>query len=1079
MARVLVVDDNVANRELTVTLLRHHGHEPLQAVDGLDALGVVKRESPDLVISDILMPTMDGYELVRRLRADPQHWQTRVIFCTAIYREREAHNLALRCGVSDVLVKPFESEDLVRVVDHALSAAAEPRGLAPDFADQHHRLLTGKLSEQTQALQAALARLAALHDLNLRLSSERDNDVLLADVCRGARELLGARFAVIAVRDKYGAQDIRCAHSGIDSADKPLPCPSLDRGVCGSVMSERRARRLVNPSGDPAAVGLGPYYPRLETALIAPVVSLTHVYGWICLADKVGAAQFTEDDERALSILAAQVGRIYESGSLYALVQRHARQLEIQIAERNRATEEQRESDLRFRQLAENIDDAFWICTADYRKILYLSPAFEQIWGRSREEMYASPITWPRMVHPEDRAAVYGELMRRAGDILPYSLEYRIVRPDGSFRWIADRAFPIRDAAGHSYRVAGVARDITERHAQHDTIKRLTRLYAVLSGVNSMIMRMRNREALFHEACRIAVMEGEFDFALIGTIDPETQEGTIVASSGDDESVEQQRVIIPLTARPDHPHSHLPSSVAARTGTIVVCNDLLDASNAPDMREFAQQHAYRSLAAIPIMIAERPVAVMSMAAKRPNVFEPSVTSLLQEMAADIAFGLQFIEKEERLAYLAVYDVLTGLPNHTLFLDRLGQIIRSARTAASVVAVILVDIDRFKHINDTYGRHVGDTVLRKVAERFTAALPQSCCVGRVSADSFAIAAGDLTRSDNAATLLIDRLRGAMNEPISIDEHHVNVSFRAGVALYPDDGGEAVALFEHAEAALKLAQSSGNVFAFYSAEINRAVIERVALEARLRRAIELEQFVLHYQPQVDAEARRIVGLEALLRWNDPDIGLVMPDRFIPVLEESGLILRVGFAVLQMALADHRDWRRRGLNPPRIAVNVSAMQLREPGFAASIAELVGSGGGDAGALELEITESMLMNDLENSSRTLRTISESGVRIAIDDFGTGYSSLRYLAKLPITTVKIDRSFIAAMVDDADSMTIVSTIISLAHSLKLSVCAEGVESDDQFRYLSLLRCDDMQGYLFSRPVPAADVARLLDRAAL
>jgi EAL domain-containing protein (putative c-di-GMP-specific phosphodiesterase class I) len=260
-------------------------------------------------------------------------------------------------------------------------------------------------------------------------------------------------------------------------------------------------------------------------------------------------------------------------------------------------------------------------------------------------------------------------------------------------------------------------------------------------------------------------------------------------------------------------------------------------------------------------------------------------------------------------------------------------------------------------------------------------------------------------------------------------------------------------------------------FYAPEINVHIIERAALEGKLRRALERDEFVLHYQPQIDVQSSRVIGVEALLRWNDPESGLVLPSRFIPLLEESGLILRVGRRVIEMALADYRQWRERGLRPPRIAVNVSALQLRQADFADTVAELVRRAGVGSGALELEITESMLMDDLEGNVRTLRSIRDSGVHIAIDDFGTGYSSLRHLARLPIGTVKIDCSFIAEMIEEPDSMTIVSSIISLAHSLRLQVCAEGVETPEQVRQLTLLKCDSMQGFLFSQPVPAAQIA--------
>jgi diguanylate cyclase (GGDEF)-like protein/PAS domain S-box-containing protein len=1077
MAKVLVVDDNPANRELTVTLLRYHGYEALEAEDGAQGLEMLRFHGADLIISDILMPTMDGYEFVQAMRSDPLLAATKVVFCTAIYREREAQRLAQSCGVHEILVKPFEAEELLRVVERALRSAEAPASsVGTEFAEDHRRLLAGKVSEQTRALQAALSRLAALHDLNLRLSSERDMQVLLSDVCRGARELIGARYAVTVVREKFDPKARHFAHSGIPATIWPsLECPPLERGICGVVMAERRARRALNPSGDPAGVGLTGTYPSVHAVLIAPVVSLTYAYGWICLADKLGEIEFSDSDERALAILAAQVGRIYENASLYTEVQRHAQALEIQIAERNRAMEEQRESELRFRQLAENIEDAFWICTADYRRLLYVSPSYEQIWGRKCEQLYGGAVPWTQAIHEEDRAMVHTELMQRAADGSGFSLDYRIVRPDGAVRWVSDRAFPIRGDDGRIYRVAGVSRDITERKAQEETIRRLTRLYAVLSGVNSMIMRIRNRRALFQELCRIAVTEGEFNFVWIGVFDPLSGDGELVASFG---GSGDPFTDLPLTTQADRPGSIRPGSMAARTRAQVIVNDVAaDPSLAPLHARFLERKLL-ALAAIPIISGGQTVAVMGFGASRRNFFDSAAMALLGDLAADVTFGLEYIAKEEKLAYLAVYDVLTGLPNSTLFLDRLGQLLRSATGAGRVVAVVLLDLYRFKQINDTLGRHVGDALLRRVADRLSEAMPPAACVARLNADSYAVAVGDLPHGEDAAARLLESLMGALREPIIIDEHQINVTFHAGIALGPEDGEEPVALFRNAEAALRRARSLNETFLFYSSEINATVMERVTMEAKLRRAIERQEFTLHYQPKVDTRSSALVGIEALLRWNDPDGGMVMPSQFIPLLEETGLIVPAGRAVIEMALTDSLRWRRQGFKVPRVAVNVSELQLRQRDFAHSLQEMIGRSGLEPPALELELTESTLMVDIDNSARTLRSIHDTGVHIAIDDFGTGYSSLRYLAKLPIGTVKIDRSFIASMVEDPDSMTIVSSIISLAHSLKLQVCAEGVETVGQSERLHMLECDTLQGYLYGRPMSAQALQPWLQRGA-
>ena len=345
MARVLVVDDHAANRDLIVTLLKYAGHQSLEASDGHLALEQVRAARPDLVICDILMPTMDGYEFVRQVRTDPAIAQTEVIFYTATFMEREARNLANSCGVSNVLIKPCEPKEILRVVEHALAHATVPAPVVDAKFDREHlRLVTDKLAMKVNELEAANLRLSALTDLNLQLASERDPQLLLHKVCRGARDLLGARCAVLAVRHKNGSESMIVATWGIaaDQADRLRQHLSINSGICGQVMDDGRTRRFLNSREDPWNAVPSADFPPVQSGLIAPVVSLHRTYGWILLIDKLGADAFAEEDERILAIHAAQAGRIYENGSLYNEIKRTAEQLQIEVAERKRAADELR-----------------------------------------------------------------------------------------------------------------------------------------------------------------------------------------------------------------------------------------------------------------------------------------------------------------------------------------------------------------------------------------------------------------------------------------------------------------------------------------------------------------------------------------------------------------------------------------------------------------------------------------------------------------------------------------------------------------------------------------------------------------
>jgi len=341
------------------------------------------------------------------------------------------------------------------------------------------------------------------------------------------------------------------------------------------------------------------------------------------------------------------------------------------------------------------------------------------------------------------------------------------------------------------------------------------------------------------------------------------------------------------------------------------------------------------------------------------------------------------------------------------------------------------------------------------------------LARVGADHFALLLPQVKLDSGVAKLVEKKIAAFMDHPFQLDDAVFRIAAKVGVALYPDDGGDADTLFRNAEAALKKAKATGDRYLFYTQKMNEAVAGKLTLENQLREALDKGEFVLHYQPKVNLASGKLTGAEALIRWNDPRTGLVPPGRFIPVLEETGLIHDVGRWALRQAIADFLRWRAAGLPAVRIAVNVSPLQLRSRSFVAEIVEFTGIDAHAARGLELEITESLVMEDVKYSIACLRTIRALGVTIAIDDFGTGFSSLSYLSKLPVDSLKIDRSFVAEMTVGPEGLALVSNIINLAHSLRLKVVAEGVETEDQARLLQLLRCEEMQGFLFSKPVPS------------
>ena len=433
-----------------------------------------------------------------------------------------------------------------------------------------------------------------------------------------------------------------------------------------------------------------------------------------------------------------------------------------------------------------------------------------------------------------------------------------------------------------------------------------------------------------------------------------------------------------------------------------------------------------------------------------------------------------VEQRERIFYLARYDALTGLPNRMLFHERLGQAVEQARRDQQGLALALIDVERFKAINDSLGKQVGDRVLQELGVRLQNAAGDIQRVARLGSDLFGLLFGPIADAEELARRIEAGARALFSAPIQLGGRELRIAAKAGLAVFPGDGADADALLRNAEAALKRAKQTGERFLFYAPEINARVSEQVDLEHRLRKAVEQGELFLHFQPKFDLATRRLVGVEALMRWRGPEGTLVSPAKFVSVLEQTGLIFEAGQQVLAAARRTHADWKARGLNAPRIAVNVSALQLRRKSFVADVCEALGDMGADGGGVDLELTESLLMHDVDESIRKLRALRERGLRMALDDFGTGYSSLAYLAKLPLDTLKIDRSFVHGMTEHSDTTTIITTIITLSQALRLKVVAEGVETEQQAELLRRFRCDQVQGFLFSPPLPAEKVETLL-----
>ena len=430
--------------------------------------------------------------------------------------------------------------------------------------------------------------------------------------------------------------------------------------------------------------------------------------------------------------------------------------------------------------------------------------------------------------------------------------------------------------------------------------------------------------------------------------------------------------------------------------------------------------------------------------------------------------------ELRIAHSAEHDDLTGLPNRMLLNDRLGQAISTAKRNVKQVAVIFLDLDGFKHVNDSLGHAVGDRLLQSVAKRLVQCVRPSDTVSRQGGDEFVVMLSDVEHNSEDATHAAARMLKAVAEPHAVGQHELHVTTSIGVSVYPDDGQDAGTLIKNADTAMYQAKDHGRQsYQFFTPAMNVRAVERQSIEESLRRALERKEFALHYQPTIDLKTGAITGAEALLRWTHPALGSVPPGQFIPIAEASGLILPISAWVQREACQQARAWVDSGLPTMTMAVNVSAMEFQNENFLDNLFAILGETGLDPSSLELELTEGVLMKQAASAAAILQSARDRGIQVAIDDFGTGYSSLSYLRKFPVDALKIDQSFVREIGAGEDT-TIVTAVIGMARGLKLRVVAEGVETQAEMAFLQAHHCDEAQGYYFSRPVPPEQFARLL-----
>jgi diguanylate cyclase (GGDEF)-like protein/PAS domain S-box-containing protein len=1013
--KLLIVDDHEINLKLLRAQLEAEGHTVLQASDGVEALAELERASCDGVISDILMPRMDGYRLCMEIRARPTLAGLPFVLYTSTYNSPGDRQLAESIGADAYIAKPAPTarilEALAAVSRGPGAARRSPAAEPAPLMKQYNQVLIRKLEEKG-------------------LELERTHEGLLETQARLSGLIASAMDAIVAVDERHRIVLFNAAAGRMFRCD---PDAAIGRAINDFIpMRSRDAHdRHMRDFATEASSGR-PMGPRDVIAL------------------RADGTEFP---------IEANISRLSTSqGQLFTAFIRD-------VTERRRAQAALQRSEAGLRRAQDVAQMAHAIVNAQ-GEVEERSETFAALIDVDDQHLPRTTADWLRFVHPDDAPRLLAAAERTREQRQRTDVEYRL-RRGAEWRRVRHILEPIeqRGDDDDGIRTFNTIQDVTAERQIQDKVRQLNRVYAVLSGINSLIVRATGRDQLLREACRILVETGGLAKAWIGMVDEGLTPVRILAwaGAGDDYFADLQARFV----------SHAPTArgVLAQVlagGQPIVSNDIANDATVLERTKLLESGSL-SFALFPLIVAGRTLGVLSIHAPAVGYFDREETELLLGLASDVSFALDHLMKAERISYLATHDALTGLPNRSLFVELLSQRLGERAEHATLVCVVLLDLVRFRRINETLGRSAGDELLAKVAIRLHAF---NGSVARVGPDLFALLFDQCRSAVELAREFEHLAKHCFEQPIQLGVEEVRMGCRIGAAVHPGDGDTAESLLRNAESALRSARTAVQPSVFYAASMNASANQAFTLESNLRRAIGQEEFVLHYQPKVRLADRTICGVEALIRWQDPGHGLIPPMRFIPVLEETGLIGAVGRWALGRALADVAAWRQAGATAIRVAVNVSPLQLNDPNFAALVGAALAAGAGDM--LELEITESVIMDDVDRKITLLEEVRRLGVSIAIDDFGTGYSSLAYISRLPITSLKIDRSFVTGMTAGPQGRILVSSIIALAHALKLKVVAEGVETEEQAGELHAMGCDEAQGYLFSRPVPSAQLLPML-----
>jgi diguanylate cyclase (GGDEF)-like protein/PAS domain S-box-containing protein len=701
---------------------------------------------------------------------------------------------------------------------------------------------------------------------------------------------------------------------------------------------------------------------------------------------------------------------------------------------------------------------------------LFWSDEVYRIFGQKPQEFVVTYEAFLNFVHTDDREFVNKSVNDALCENKPYNIDHRIVLPDGSVRIVNEQAEVVFDSTGMAIQMNGTVQDITERKLIEEGLRTRERQQAAISELGMHALEDPDIDTLLNEAVSITALALGVEYCKILELLPDGKALLLKAGVG-----WKTGSVGCVTVGADNASQ---VGYTLISGKPVIVDDMRTETrfSAPPL---LLDHSVVSGMSVVIKSKNYVYGVIGVHTPRRRTFTGDDANFLQAIAIMIADVTERKKLSAHIDHIASYDALTDLPNRILFIDRVTRTISRSKREKEQIAVLYLNLDRFKVINDSMGNETGDRLLKSVAERIVNCVREGDTVSRMGSDEFAIMLGGITSAPDI-TKVSQKIIEAVSKPFVLDVREMHITASIGISMYPQDDEETEGLIKKASAAMLQAKEHGrNNDRFYNTEMETASYEMMMLENDLRKALDRKEFLLYYQPQVDINTGRIIGVEALVRWMHPDRGMVSPAEFIPLAEETGLIIPIGEWVLHTALAQNKAWQEEGLAPVKISVNFSSVQFRQKDPVELVANALRETGLDPGYMELEITESVIMKGADAAIKKFQELKGLGIHICMDDFGTGYSSLSYLKRFPIDILKIDQSFARNVTTDTNDASIVTATIAMAHGLGLKVIAEGVETREQLEFFRSHKCEVIQGYLFSKPLPAEDITKLLRKGKL